>query len=1045
MKKLYILLLAMITLLAGCRDDLLYDPEFGEGEGNITATVVFSPVLNSLNGTRADGKALNHINSLCVFLYNRDGKLIKRFSALSPNDQHELKDLKIDNNTALAGTWKPSNWTTETTDETTTPTATFTLEGIPFGRYYIYAVANMGNLEKYDDEALATPEQLRSIPLTWYDELDTNDEMFGFFCKADEAYSNGYEAPQVIVNKNMVDLKAWLKRAASKVTVAVDGSQLYDGVKVWIKSIQIRDIPDMCWLGRPNTAPQHLIEEGEKIVLSESEYAGDGESAENLVTNAKTYPTNISDAHLPDSKNSLFFYENMQGEGQLKSQVWPESEGGKPYEPMYPDGNNNTSDGYKDKKIDGTYVEVVGYYENKTSHGPIIYRFMLGKDPQRDYNAERNYHYKLTLKLKGNANENDWHIVYEQKPDIFLREPFYVSYLYNTGMPYNIRVVGGELVKLEATIPDDEVTKASWAPKDGDVTPEDIRSLREIVPPGGEVGQYVYWPVDKVNNPGPWNGFLSLREERYEGESSDGYGIFVPGNDAYSPNNPSTYTANKTHWNTYRQGERVYYENGVVDGNDVEVVKTAPGEYSCKIPLYTKARVMVSQTGYTGNNPYAAYQRASRIQLKATFKDESIVVKTVDVIQSRRVMNPKAIWRRGDNTESFHVELKILPYQTAEAFENLKSDGPWHAEIIKGQEFLSIRPEEGVSQQNPDMSISGSRDPYGEDNYIDFHIDFNGTTTTPRGGMIKVYYNNNTCVHTIFVRQGYDPVSFYGSNTMWHTYNLRTASEEVTDPELEGSYFRQYNTGLPIATSSNTSGLAFQNGNTRSFTVALPGGATESKTWNQITTTNSSWPSSFNVNVVGRTTASRLPTKADWENIIKNSRTIFGYGVLYTDGANKTQDEKEVAFGASSTSHTSQGMRGVILCDEQTGTQIFLPLAASGYGRFKQGTSDPVYNRLPGGYMGVIQYANRYSWYPNTGTYGVSYKPLFYDIWKGEGTMYWTAEGDGAPWALDINFNTLDIVVGKANQDGLGLLWSYGNPSPNSGTDAVHIRLVHDR
>ena len=44
---------------------------------------------------------------------------------------------------------------------------------------------------------------------------------------------------------------------------------------------------------------------------------------------------------------------------------------------------------------------------------------MLGKDVTSDFNAERSNHYKVTLKFRNNANDPDWHIVYEpEQPEI---------------------------------------------------------------------------------------------------------------------------------------------------------------------------------------------------------------------------------------------------------------------------------------------------------------------------------------------------------------------------------------------------------------------------------------------------------------------------------------------------------------------------------------------------------------------------------------------------------------------------------------------------
>ena len=49
------------------------------------------------------------------------------------------------------------------------------------------------------------------------------------------------------------------------------------------------------------------------------------------------------------------------------------------------------------------------------SNGPIKYHFMLSlKDAVKNCDAERNYHYKVTLKFNGNANDNSQHIDYRE-------------------------------------------------------------------------------------------------------------------------------------------------------------------------------------------------------------------------------------------------------------------------------------------------------------------------------------------------------------------------------------------------------------------------------------------------------------------------------------------------------------------------------------------------------------------------------------------------------------------------------------------------------
>lgn len=146
-----------------------------------------------------------------------------------------------------------------------------------------------------------------------------------------------------------------------------------------------------------------------------------------------------------ETNEALFFYENMQGEGKDKRQ---DADGDKELDA--PGLNNKPEDKfYKDQKPYGTYIEVKAYYvsnvDGRVGNGDIIYRFMLGKDVYKDYNAERNHHYKLTLKFNKYANDVDWHIEYEEpEPGIEVPNPYYISYLYNHSMmlPLKIRTGG---------------------------------------------------------------------------------------------------------------------------------------------------------------------------------------------------------------------------------------------------------------------------------------------------------------------------------------------------------------------------------------------------------------------------------------------------------------------------------------------------------------------------------------------------------------------------------------------------------------------------
>lgn len=521
-RYLFISLFALLGLTSSCVDDYFdIDPEIGEGEADVTAKVVFSPVLNALGeNTRAAGDALKHINSLLVVIYDKDNKFVEKHLVWNNSQSQGNYGCTVENNNNATDVPPAA--------ETKTPVAKFTIPGMQFGKYHIYAVANMGDLSdpeyaQYNlfDKGTSTPEDLKSIRLMWQENnIPGNDQMFGYFTTTDAQTSNGFDAPQILVNQSNMQLHAWVKRAASKVTVAIDGSGLNPGVQVWIKSIQIKDIPRDCWLGKDNEASNHsLIENGEMFKVTDAaEKSGpsvDKESPYYYYGIPASGVTSLDGAHLETSP-ALYFYENMQGTGQSKKQVWEPGQ----TEPKFPNGNDPSDKGFKDNMRNGSYVEVIGYYngfnkEGDKTEGPIIYRFMLGKDTDKNYDAQRNYHYKLTLMLKGNANDTDWHIVYDQDPDIIIRNPYYISYLYDETMNLPIKIVGGELISLEAEIPNNDVNKNSWHAWD-------VKNNEK---------PYPYWNEGTPNDPGPWNGFLSLMKTKTArfgmiNENSNKFGSF---------------------------------------------------------------------------------------------------------------------------------------------------------------------------------------------------------------------------------------------------------------------------------------------------------------------------------------------------------------------------------------------------------------------------------------------------------------------------------------------------------------------------------------
>ena len=126
-------------------------------------------------------------------------------------------------------------------DESVTKNVAFQCK-VPYGRYRIYAIANMGNLTT--DDRILTEGEFKALPLEWnHEDIAANNQMSGYFSESPStAYASG-EAPLLTIGKSDISLHAWLRRAVSKVTVAFRADSLKDNIYIYIKSAQIKDIP----------------------------------------------------------------------------------------------------------------------------------------------------------------------------------------------------------------------------------------------------------------------------------------------------------------------------------------------------------------------------------------------------------------------------------------------------------------------------------------------------------------------------------------------------------------------------------------------------------------------------------------------------------------------------------------------------------------------------------------------------------------------------------------------------------------------------------
>lgn len=1022
MKRFIQYIIVTLTALAatGCQDDFMKQEIIGEGKAKISATIDFKPMSAALTRTKTAGDALKDIKSLHVLLYNEKSELIKKWKIESYKESDENRtDADAENNHKA---------------EETTKQATFNLsEEIDFGRYYMYAVANIDSLfEKYSDDIL-TVDGLKDIPLTWDSEnVAKNGQMIGFFTKS-FAPALSADDESLIINSKNVKLHAWLRRAASKVTVAFDGSNLKEGVFIYIQSVQIKDIPSQCYLGKDNNVGREGytldmpgsgqdMSDGETITYHEGDMAEDFEYGEGCADHRITVGSPYLGSH-EETAPALYFYENMQGSGDHMPDKRQDADGnGSLDHPGLPD---DATYRLKDDVPYGTYIEVHAHYISNNSerlgNGHIIYRFMLGQDVIKDYNAKRNCHYKLTLKFKNFANEADWHIEYEEpEPGVMTPEPYYISYLYNHSMMYPIKVnTGGRKIEYIKA----EILENNWAP---------YNASSEIYYTGAPNGVVA-----------PWNGFLSLHKTT----ETVLYENIIGSNEQYYKTVPKR---GEREYKDFVLPEDITSKEFITDGSHpddkyrVEKHPTEANTYNIYIPMYTRAKQMISTTGYTGNNPYVAYQRKARVKITTKLEGlDKIFENEVPIYQVRRVVNPKGIYRSLKNNKSFHVVLKRLPRENDQMFKTFQSEGPWKAYVVKETNGKGIT----LSVTDP-MTTELKDDPeYGKAIYgktgsvIDFNVNFEQSSdnlSENRYAIIRVEYHNYTCQHLIFVRQGDNPDDLVAGGVKWYAMNMKTTSELASNPLDEGSLFKFGNWSHPIDALSNKNPREpWINVTPGDFKIYPEYGFTNAATGDKMVWTDIIQSNTTDGFGNPQMANARVATGADFWELRQYSYIEQGYGVLYGDDATETADDIVEAYGYDYKHNKSgRGMRGCFAYNSKTGKNLFFPIGASGYGHRKQSYTATWGD--PETLNGVLRYAaGRTQLYPSPVE-----RPLFYDLYKRPGGIYWlNAEipqdyftpTDGVSLGWDINYFSFDFNF-----------ISKGNLIKSGGSDACFVRCVVD-
>lgn len=465
-KTLSVILTIIFTLaLSGCKnEDFFYETPSYEGPVSLTLDLSFNPLAEGVVTRGVDANLDFELRDLTVLFYDSQANEETGI----PAEYFSYSDLTTEQEERVS----------DTEPHTRHTKVTMTMKS--GGSYRIYAVANVADIPELDFSTISE-KTLRETVIEWpeYSENPSlgkknplryaiPDAMFGYFHVAtnsshdaehkgeagtasqdiihhDTSYdfkTNVNRPAPIALNMSEITIHAWMKRVISRLTVGFDGSQLNRGVEIYIKSVHIKDAVKSCLLGHDNKAvalTDLLQYDATDQRLNHIYSSLEGAEGDAITKTKPYYPRNPDtdkatdyddwydyvhgDAASLDPKDpepgaytpvSLYFMENIQGKVANYN-------GPKEYPKAYALDYRSGSDYDKDNKPYGTYLEVEAYYRNtrKASQGKIIYRFMLGQNVTDDFNAERNRHYKLVLRFKGEANDVDWHIDYQEENPYF--------------------------------------------------------------------------------------------------------------------------------------------------------------------------------------------------------------------------------------------------------------------------------------------------------------------------------------------------------------------------------------------------------------------------------------------------------------------------------------------------------------------------------------------------------------------------------------------------------------------------------------------------
>ena len=479
---------------------------------------------------------------------------------------------------------------------------------------------------------------------------------------------------------------------------------------------------------------------------------------------------------------------------------------------------------------------------------------------------------------------------------------------------------------------------------------------------------------------------------------------------------------------------------------DVEV--NNDGSLRFNLPVFTRAKNLIKQTAYSGNNLYENSTRTAYVKITVELDNGKPVEQIIRVVQVPRLTNPKGIYRKSGNNEDFNVVLMDRESATSTEFREFESDGPWIAEVLGDENFINL---------NGRKTIKGNTG-----SIVAFTVRFNKMNRDDRvrNAIIRVRYHNYSCVHLIFVRQGYNPLQISPGGPEWYTCNQIYGLNDIDgqDPRDEGSLFKFGNLTQAIDVKSNAPVVnAYKIPAESDFKVpeslylANSDGSEptddQTVTWTGL---KGNWPGVSNPN---EWMQSKIASADDIETLYMTDNVTHGYGVLYADGATRVANKVEDAYGYyrydPEEVRNKRGMRGLfvyywdgnsnISTSQYNCNNVFFPLGRAGYG-----------HRRDWDFNSSGQGVQRYCVSSHAEISNPRVRPQFFDLYRREGAVYW-ANNTGnirdadkvytaTAIALDINYYTFDVSCLPRSNLQRHTLW--GGCNDNHHIDACFVRKV---